>query len=1421
MPLSQTVLWTALPDGVDADDPGTLRLSVLVSPRLATGGDPAVLGDFEDFVDWPGRLRSARFAVEVTWDRMHLDAEHDPDRADAGLWAALLPPETPVEGHEFVDRSQRALRSFPVRDVVGFVRDLYTTVAEQAPTDFPDNGRGGPLERLRATLGEQARIDHHLDQRGSSAGELEELRWRYRQPDAHYDPRTPRERRRDSLLDDPAAAAAVPPEVIAFASASRFYDRSEQRETYGPLDPETTAPGPPEPTPDFHTRLTHLGDYPELLRRLGLVVDLKVRLPDRIPERSVIRVVAEMDGMSALNVPVESPWTAYDYDGEGFWSAPREQVDGDVLHGMLRIDEQELFDLLTVDVDGAALKVGDFAVNLERLLHEQNRTTVTPLASSVPSLRSAGLTVTRAGRAERIRSLLERAHEHNRGLGGEIVLHADDVTRGYRVDVHDDHTGQWRSLHARHGDYRFDSGDVADLTLDDEGYVKGASTTSKTPGPADPTPALYLHEALFGWDGWSLSAPRPGLAIASPSDGEVPRAEGDRAATGFGMTVSFTAVDGSLPRLRYGRTYRLRARATDLAGNSTRLVDDRRVTEPQRYLRFDPVISTTVVLRTRLTEGESLLRMVVRSDVGITPAEYAESPAVQVALAGYDHAYAAANERHLAPPKASQSTAELHGRFDDAFGPGGDPRRALHVARREQGTLLDRFVVDLETGRQTVPVTGIELVTPRALLTEGLPPPPTLETLRRGDALASGQYVLHTEERLLMPYLPDPLAIGVGIRGLPGVDPDDSLRVVFDGSWPEPAPFRLRLEGGSGPAEIGPDGVLTVQLPQAEVVSVRISSLIDGEGLSQLAIWDWMSEDARARLQGAAERGQLWMLTPFDEMTLVHAVQRPLTEPEIPEDLGPRRLLGETFAWFDGVIHSSAASSIRLDVQAEWSEPLDLLPDPGPTRVDGRAHAFDLRIDVDEDAARVGRDDIARAPAAPPRHRARHDFGDTKHRTVRYTATATTRFREYFPPEITADPANITRTGTVREIEVPSSARPAAPKVLYAVPTFRWQVESGADGSVVSRRRSGLRLYLERPWYSSGDGELLGVVVRQRQPLPLPPGLERVELEELREDLRWLADTVAEQRQLRFNRATDVQQFRRELEVLPDETAAHPIARRLRDRFEQIDDGLIWRLLADPVAPYVTGWGSDPIWASRPLPSARPSIDRFPSPAATRGTDLWLEELGREGPLVSVVGHPVAYNAERRLWYCDLDIDAGAAYFPFLRLALARYQPHAIPGAELSPVVLADFAQLPADRTATVVPGEAAVRVTVAGVAGTNVATPAAEMAEGAPLDLGWSRRVTVTVQRRNPDIPGDLGWDAAADPVELPATRSGEGVVWSGDVPLPTDETREPGDLRLLVTEHERLPTDADPDDPAVVEVIRGRVALRDRIVYADILPL
>jgi len=66
--------------------------------------------------------------------------------------------------------------------------------------------------------------------------------------------------------------------------------------------------------------------------------------------------------------------------------------------------------------------------------------------------------------------------------------------------------------------------------------------------------------------------------------------------------------------------------------------------------------------------------------------------------------------------------------------------------------------------------------------------------------------------------------------------------------------------------------------------------------------------------------------------------------------------------------------------------------------------------------------------------------------------------------------------------------------------------------------------------------------------------------------------------------------------------------------------------------------------------------------------------------VVDVAPHDVFFDEERQLWYCDIEVTWGAAYFAFIRLALARYQPVALHAAHLSNVVLADLMPLVPDR---------------------------------------------------------------------------------------------------------------------------------------------
>src|SRR5262249_52708082 len=131
---------------------------------------------------------------------------------------------------------------------------------------------------------------------------------------------------------------------------------------------------------------------------------------------------------------------------------------------------------------------------------------------------------------------------------------------------------------------------------------------------------------------------------------------------GIGLSVTMQPRPGSLPRLRYGHSYRVRMRAVDLVGNGLKLdpapppPPDPTHPPPEfpfsdsvLFARFEPIDPPVVVLRDVLAEGESVERLVIRSNYDQTARDYSHNPQLLSARTG--KGYNPVNERHLAPSK--------------------------------------------------------------------------------------------------------------------------------------------------------------------------------------------------------------------------------------------------------------------------------------------------------------------------------------------------------------------------------------------------------------------------------------------------------------------------------------------------------------------------------------------------------------------------------------------------------------------------------------------------------------------------------------------------------------------------------------------------------------------------------------------------
>ena len=725
-------------------------------------------------------------------------------------------------------------------------------------------------------------------------------------------------------------------------------------------------------------------------------------------------------------------------------------------------------------------------------------------------------------------------------------------------------------------------------------------------------------------------------------------------------------------------------------------------------------------------EGESMCRLAIRS---FNDAFNNATPTDQIA------------RRYAVPPQSTVRDAELHGMLDADGVLDATTFQMLANEKDRDARDAAAALVEEQIARQ------------------GMPDPAAVATT----------FAVWREGRK-MTYLPDPLAHSVtacfiGHRTMPQ---DESLSIsLYDagGRWPDARPFLIELyeDSAAKPAFDAGRHALRIPLEKGERATLRLSMRLSKNDLMErMGLWQWLDPATQHRLERDALEGRHWMFTPWQDIELVHAVQRPLIRPEIETLSAERESPGATSATphFEAVC--SLKSTDRIDVLAHWHEPEDNAQQPAPGDRPRDALAFQIRITEERDYTHAHDalpDHAPPDPAHPDRieinsrwldlvAKKRHEFNDTRYRRIEYRLKATTRYREYLPPElrVETDP----RTGEHRPIDthlavegapavtwIPSSAPPPAPQVLYLVPTFGWTRARADDGTARSwRRGGGLRVYLDRPWHVTGYGEMLAVV--------LPPA----------------------------GFAED-----------PDKFPA-----------------------GTPYKKYVTQWGNDPIRESPFVAGLAPARGAFPlarwqpDPAgtwlppgapATEGDQqpgtfkVTLSPPGRDASgVVEIAPHDVFYDQDRQLWYCDIEIDQGHSYWPFVRLALARYQPVSTAGAHLSDVVLADFMQLTTDRWLTVRPErEGRVRhVTVYGFgysdsAGAREARDerprserdwqSGDVAIIAPAPISPHPVVEVFLEELDPALGEDFGWHriAAGEPA-----RSSPLPASSPSVPRPLD---------------------------------------------------
>ncbi|MEN9547979.1 MAG: hypothetical protein RIR12_570 [Bacteroidota bacterium] len=1379
--MKQKIIITALPNGVAMGIAGRgakiLKASAAISLQVEeTDKSNTRLSDVKDMLAFAELIKNAKFNVEI--NGAVVNAKVTSTAIDTKLWKDLFSPNVQVKAFVQEPLHLMPIVSYPVKHIVDFIKGVVEQTGKKYTTALPETPfyTENPIFK---SVADYVAIDQ-----------------------------IPGKGRKEVTLDDMVAStnrAGRFKEELQKNKFIAFNQQIDPPKDFGQLKNfhgiynkknKPFAPKINKPEFEFHDILSILANYPPLLRKLGLVVDIEFAVPEEArlgTETPSIRIIPSAINFTAATTIV-CPATAYTRTSNGFYAKP--ETGSPIDKGYVKINT-DAFTVFQVDTDGGALKLcqQQDALQLAKakdiFYAAQNNLTNTsaiPLLTNrfdkregLPSQRTAGIAIARNGMAEKLNARFNRMNDLKTkmqtgnaaplGISGNNanwvlpieLLTADDINIGFRMDVQvEDKTGTWYSLHKRTNKYGIVNAAGNAIAIPDMEADEGYLQTSATEENTDAGKQLKVSEAIARWEGWSLSVPRPGSTLNEPllddanevykSDSQQEKDKYKTPPTAdFKLNVIPSIVKGSLPMLRFGKKYGIKLRTVDLAGNSVAVN-----TAPEngaeciktgvRYMRYEPVDAPFLIMGNTIKDGESAEVMVIRSNEGQTTAQY------EAANPFNGNTYAAEAVRHVKPPRTTVEMATLHGMLDAGMG-------------QANSALATKIYND---------------ITPKK------------------DPAVSNTADMHimkvvsaNETTLDVEYLIDPMAIGVSFFLSPN-DPNPKLAnpstldrwisFYFDPAmqgatldtppkptyeqWMAPKTFRIKLLEAATPSLDWDSSTRTLKVSLQKGFMLKLGYACfwkPSELIKNAGVLDMMGmNNLNGPIGEAIAKGKHWLFSPWRELTFVHAVQQPVQQlgavhfPAIASIQADRNYT-DNYATINTKLLVHGPSTAQLDVEAKWKEPIDdILTEITPAIIAStnqinipfvsKVQQFTTQYAVFE--YMFGNIDQVKNNPFPG---LKHLFNDTKHRKVIYNAIASTRYKENFYNLINEkqknnQPFSLTRTSPDSVVvTVPSSARPAAPEVAYVIPTFEWDRDT--KGAItLTGRASGLRVYLKRPWFSSGEGEKLAVVLH----VPSLPQLGN-----------------------------------------SPGSAGVP----------------------------VTVWGTDPTKKSSPLPvSNTPTADMFLKGEKVNEllTPLENEANGK----VAAVAYEVSlvkFDVERQLYFVDIMLNSGAAYFPFIKLALARYQKESVKkeGKDccLSPIVVTEYIQIPPPR-ATSLEIKGAKNNIVVAISGS---APRPGNAKGI-----FMTKVEFLIESITLPASDSVHISTGQKPIETYSYLIQEtdfnsvGFYHSHAFNLPAEYANKP--YRISIKEYEILELDKEKPNPNPAGQSFGGPKLGERLVFADV---
>lgn len=827
-------------------------------------------------------------------------------------------------------------------------------------------------------------------------------------------------------------------------------------------------------------------------------------------------------------------------------------------------------------------------------------------------------------------------------------LFLEDLILGYRFDLDKDDKG-FNSLHLKITDYKFLKNEGLNITqINEEGYGQIDQAVKTDQGD------FLFADYICHFSGWSLSVETPLQKQTSDfekddfdkkiaerrSKNEVSEADELNEYLKEKILISSTVKKGSIPKLRFNSKYRFRARIVTIDGISETYLDNNSsfATNYEVYRRLESTIAPSFVPREKLKE----VTVVVdgSSKEGNLKGKEGESEFIIVIRSYDNNAHTREiSRRGIAPPETTWQVAEWHAYFDQ-------PDGSINVNKLESVT---NFLPDGKWSNDL------------------------------------GKFHDYFDNRIEVPYLADVMCQGFEII----CDENPLYSLIFDNGndnllfftseseWPihvklwdikikelkkTKTPKSKRLHNCIFNVN-NHNRTIEILLAKGEDLNFKIRSfpIVSDCVNSPFAIASSIGDELKRMPEIDSDKSRAVdiirncrlirsnHLYGEKEFRVVHAVKKPIEKPDFKNDVLVQRTWNPDELTSGLVICKIFFPGKTAKVLQLYANLIDVTDDPNDISRYGtnnivreKEKVFDYFIESKIQKKTNSFWELGQVvPFESNVNRkdvkenvektfyAIHRLPSSKAYRVEYFLNASSRFTEFYDNKTNGE--EFIEISKKQTCIIPASKAPSAPNFEYAIPLL----ETKSDGNNLTQTGDGIRLFFKGPWFSSGFEEKIAILVASDPNMQSEKMLHSFVSS-------WGRDITTSGENLK---PISIENFAKTYAVKEGLTVDHPNFKKRNLKTISQECLNVFSAAIYEIQPY------------------------------------------------NINGKSYKIDGKNKLWYVDIKFKEIDAYFPFIQLAVARYQEHAIPFEELSSPIVCDFIQLAPNRIVSITRNGAQVTV--------------------------------------------------------------------------------------------------------------------------------